>query len=164
MIVWRIAAETRTYPAHDLSGTGAALAPGRWNDHQQPVVYCAASIELAMLETVVHIAGEAVPLNRFLVEVTIPDPVWAARKTYAPAELPVQWNAIPAGMASVNVGSAWIIGGQSAILGVPSVIVPEASVLLINPKHPDAGGISARVVRQIHYHRLVDVPRLPDPT
>lgn len=35
MILWRIAAETRKYPTDDLSGGGAAVSPGRWNDDGQ---------------------------------------------------------------------------------------------------------------------------------
>ena len=49
MILWRIAAETRKYSAHDLTGGGAAAHPGRWNDDKQPVVYAAPTIAIAVL-------------------------------------------------------------------------------------------------------------------
>jgi RES domain-containing protein len=52
MNLWRIAAETRRYAAIDLSGKGAALRPGRWNDDGQLVVYTALTPALAVLETV----------------------------------------------------------------------------------------------------------------
>ena len=51
MRLWRIAAETREYPATDLTGAGAAKNPGRWNDYKEPVVYCAPTIAIAVLET-----------------------------------------------------------------------------------------------------------------
>ena len=55
MRLWRIAAETREYAAIDLSGAGAAKSPGRWNDYKEPVVYCAPTIAMAVLETAAHI-------------------------------------------------------------------------------------------------------------
>ena len=51
MILWRIATETREYRAIDLSGAGAARDPGRWNAAREPVVYCAPTIAIAVLET-----------------------------------------------------------------------------------------------------------------
>jgi hypothetical protein len=39
MRLWGIATETRTFVAHDLSGKGAAISPGRWNGPGQAVVY-----------------------------------------------------------------------------------------------------------------------------
>ena len=36
------------------------------------------------------------------------------------------------------LGDAWIARKDSLLLGVPSVIVPEEHILLMNPKHPDA--------------------------
>lgn len=51
MKLWRIAAETRKYAAHDLSGGGAAASPGRWNDDKQAVIYSAPTIAIAVLET-----------------------------------------------------------------------------------------------------------------
>ena len=49
MKLWRIATETLTYPANDLSGAGAAKNPGRWNDDGQGVVYCAPTLAMAVL-------------------------------------------------------------------------------------------------------------------
>jgi RES domain-containing protein len=38
-------------------------------------------------------------------------------------------------------GDAWLRGKRTAVLQVPSVIVPESSNLLLNPAHPDAAGV-----------------------
>ena len=75
MKLWRIAAETRKYAAHDLSGGGAAASPGRWNDDKQAVIYSAPTIAIAVLETAAHIDDAGLPLNRFLVEINVPDDV-----------------------------------------------------------------------------------------
>ena len=55
---------------------------------------------------------------------------------------------------SVKVGSDWLKSGSSALLQVPSVIVPEEHATLINPAHADAAGISAKVVRRFEYDLL----------
>ena len=154
MKLWRIAAETRTYAATDLTGGGAATRPGRWNDDNEPVIYCAPTIALAVLETAAHVDDAGLPLNKFIVQIDVPDAVWARRETLDVSTLPPAWAAIPAGRASVAIGSEWLASLRSAILSVPSVIVPEESAALINPKHGDASAITARVLRPFDYARL----------
>jgi RES domain-containing protein len=154
MILWRIAAETRQYGADDLSGGGAAKSPGRWNEAGQAVLYTAPSIAMAVLETAAHVDDGGLPLNRYLVRLEIPPRTWRQRQQLAVAALPPAWNAIPVGAASVQVGSAWLKSGASAILLVPSVIVPEEQAALVNPGHPDAGKIKASVVRPFEYGKL----------
>jgi hypothetical protein len=67
------------------------------------------------------------------------------------SRLAVTWAAIPAGRVSVRAGSDWLRGKSSAILQVPSVIVPEEAAALINPLHPHTKSLSARVVRPFEY-------------
>jgi RES domain-containing protein len=154
VILWRIAADTRRYGANDLSGAGAANSPGRWNDGGQHVLYTAPTIAIAVLETAAHIDDAGLPLNRFLVEITVPDKTWSARETLDIDKLDITWSAIPAGSGSVKPGSDWIRGGTAALLVVPSVIVPEEPAVIINTGHPDAAGLKARIVRQFEYNRL----------
>ena len=154
MILWRIAAETRKYKADDLSGGGAAASPGRWNDERQPVVYAAPTIAIAVLETAAHIDDAGLPLNRYLVRIEIPGNVWDAREELDAASLVPTWSAIPAGRASVEIGSQWLASMRSPILIVPSVIVPEEQAALLNPAHPDAKGVTASIVRLFEYNRL----------
>lgn len=154
MKLWRIAAETRKHAASDLSGGGAAANPGRWNDDREPVVYCAPTIAIAVLETAAHVDDSGLPLNRYLIEIDVPDVSWARREQLDAAKLPAAWSAIPAGRASVKIGSEWLSSLRSPILLVPSVIVPEEWASLINPRHPEAAVIGARVVRRFEYNRL----------
>ncbi len=154
MICWRIGAETRSWRADDLGGKGAALYPGRWNDKGEAMVYAAQTRSLCVLETAAHVDSSGFPLNRFLVEIRIPDELWEARELADPAQLDPAWSAIPAGMASVRYGSAWLLSRRSLLLIVPSVIVPEEPVVLINPGHPDASRLSAKVVRKFEYDLL----------
>ncbi len=150
-VVWRIAADTATYPADDLSGNGAKATGGRWNARGQAVVYASTSRALACLETVVHLAAGGLPFNRYLVEISIPGPVWAAARRETAESLPVGWDAEPASLTSVGVGGAWIAGCESAVLVVPSVVVPEEFNVLINPGHLGAAGVVCRKVRKWVY-------------
>ena len=154
MILWRIAADTRKFAANDLSGAGAAASPGRWNDEKQAVLYTAPTVAVAVLETAAHIDDAGLPLNRYLVRIDVPDEVWKAREEIDLAALPVTWAAIPAGRASVAIGSGWLASMRSPILLVPSVIVPEERVALVNPGHPLAKRLTASIVRPFDYNRL----------
>ena len=137
--VWRIATDTKTYEADDFSGAGAKITGGRWNAAGDALVYTSETQALACLETVVHLNAGGLPLNRYLVAVTIPDAVWGAARTEGAGRLPVGWDADPSGRAGIQLGSAWIRSGASALLRVPSVIVPDEYNVLINPLHPDSG-------------------------
>ncbi|EIM95291.1 hypothetical protein WQE_39879 [Paraburkholderia hospita] len=149
--VWRIATEAPNYPADDLSGAGAKVTGGRWNRRGTPALYCASTIALACLETVVHIRAAGLPLNRYLVRLDVPDNVWQAATVFTNISAPIGWDAIPPGMTSLDTGEKWIYNAATALLLVPSVIVPEETNVLINPAHPDAAGIRAQKVRRWTY-------------
>jgi RES domain-containing protein len=150
-VVWRIATDTPTYEADDLSGAGAQATGGRWNVAGVPLVYTSQSRALACLETVVHLNAGGLPLNRYLVEVTIPDKVWANVRSESASTLPVGWDAEPAGRASIEFGTEWTRAGGSALLFVPSVIVPEEFNVLINPLHAETANITAIKIRKWLY-------------
>jgi RES domain-containing protein len=117
-------------------------------------IYCAPALAMAVLETAAHVDDAGLPLDRYVVEIVVPDDVWSARERLGLGTLPPGCDAIPAGMASVRHGSAWLRSRWSAISLVPSVIVPEEDCALINPQHPDASRITARTVRKFEYDSL----------
>jgi RES domain-containing protein len=146
MKAWRIATDTPDYTAEDLSGAGAKVSGGRWNRKGNAMVYCASNISLAVLETFVHLKAGGLPLNRYLVELDIPTAVWKkAARLIVP---PIGWDAIPTGRVSLDEGDAWLKSNKSAVMLVPSVIVPEECNVLINPGHPDTRHIKANKVRK----------------
>ena len=149
--VWRIATDTPACEADDLSGAGAKATGGRWNAAGVAVVYTSQTRALACLETVVHLNAGGLPLNRYLVEVAIPDDLWTNAQTTTSASIPVGWDAEPAGRTSIEFGTKWIRSGMSALLVVPSVIVPEEFNVLINPQHSGSTRISATKVRKWLY-------------
>ncbi len=125
---WRIA----RLPYADLSGDGARRWGGRWNRPGRPVVYLADHPALALLEVRVHLdlPFDLLPDDFVLMQVGLPDGPLAVL-----AEVP---DDPPA------AGAAWLDLGAAAILRVPSVLVPGAWNLLLNPSHPAAA--EARVL------------------
>lgn len=140
--VFRIAATSPRYNYDDMAGKGAELSGGRWNRKGVPVIYTASSVALAALETIVHTDTGAWPLNRYVLEIAIPDALWAqAEDLERSGTLPAVWDAQPAPRETLDFGDAWLASRRSLLLIVPSVIVPQETNILVNPRHPDAGRI-----------------------
>lgn len=154
MILWRVASTGKGYLPDDLSGTGAALDPGRWNDAGQYVVYASPSLALAVLETAAHIDDRGLPLNRYVIRIEVPAAVWKKRRQLAPEDLDGGWDAVPHGLASIRVGAGWYAAGREALLEVPSAIVPEERNVLINARHSDASSLIAKTQRRFDYNAL----------
>ena len=113
-------------------------------------MYTSGSIALACLETLAHLAAGDLPLNRYLVKVEVPDALWKAAEIFDPKNH-VGWDAIPTGRVSLDAGDAWAVARTSALLTVPSVIVPEERNILINPAHPDTTQLRAIKLRRWTY-------------
>ena len=58
-----------------------------------------------------HLAADALPLNRYLVAVSVPAGAWAAAIELDPAAL-VGWDAEPASKVSLDWGTAWASSRQ----------------------------------------------------
>jgi RES domain-containing protein len=157
--VWRIAADTPDHGADDLSGKGAARSGGRWNRKGTPLVYTSTSMALACLETIVHLGGmHPLPLNRYLVEIEIPDEAWAARTRFDVAAH-VGWDALPAGLISIDWGTQWAKTAAQLVAEVPSIVVPEESNILLNPVHPLAATLVPTKLRRWTYDGRLLSPR-----
>ena len=123
------------------------------------MLYCADSPSLACLETLVHLGAGNLPLKRYLVAIDIADKLWNTRQITDLKSLPIAWNAFPAMQTSCNIGDDWLMRNDSGLLVVPSAIVPEDSVILLNPQHPDVKRqVKASKMRAWHYdQRLLKV-------
>jgi RES domain-containing protein len=156
--LWRIAPDTREFTADDLSGKGAELSGGRWNRPGTPLVYASSSRSLACLESIAHLGTGDLPLNRYLVEIRVPAALWRQRAVIDPTAH-IGWDAEPAGKVSLDWGTAWA-SARTALLGaVPSVIVPEESNVLVNPRHPDVTLARALKVRKWTYDTRLKTTR-----
>ncbi len=116
---WRLCRQ----PYADLSGEGARRWGGRWNSPGRPVVYLSEHPALAVLEVRVHLdlPLELLPVDYVLVRVRLPD------------ETPAVVGGDP--LDAKAAGDAWLSAGDSATLRVPSVLVPFAHNVLLNPGH-----------------------------
>jgi RES domain-containing protein len=133
MRLWRISNHA------GLSGDGGLHASGRWHSRGRRVVYLADHPASALVEVMVHleIDTEDLPSHYQLLGVEVPDD--AATTALGEYELPEGWRQqIPITRAR---GDDWLRAGTSALLRVPSPIVPEATNYLLNPAHPDAARI-----------------------
>ena len=154
VVVYRIATEAPRCGAADVSGEGAKRTGGRWNAACIPVLYTSRTRALACLETMVHLTSAmSLPMNRYLVELTLPDAAWTARVQFGASSASVGWDAEPPGRTSMQWGTDWLTRTESLLAEVPSVVVPEETNILINPAHPDIAAVTARTVRKWTYDR-----------
>ena len=118
-----------------LDGEGARQAGGRWNHRGVAVVYTSATLSLAALEYFVHLDPQDVPGDLVAIPAEIPDTL--ARREITARALPANWRAYPAPDELATLGTAWVRARTTAVLIVPSAIVPEERNVLLNPAHPD---------------------------
>ena len=127
MILWRISRH------RDLSGVGGLKAPGRWHYAGQPVVYLAETPASALLEVCVHTSANDMPPEFTLLRIEGPD---VKVTTLKPDGLPQDWRTNQE--ATRDLGTGWLRKNRSALLQIPSAIVPETTNFLFNPSHADA--------------------------
>jgi RES domain-containing protein len=128
---WRIVRDS--YTDRPLSGEGAAKYGGRWNSRGVPVVYTSATRSLALLEILVHLNP---PLPGSYKVFTISFSADLVENVAAD-HLPSDWRVEPPSLSTQRVGDAWLREARSAVLQVPSAILPAEVNFLINPAHPD---------------------------
>lgn len=133
--VWRLL--TARFARSAFSGEGARLYGGRWNHKGTPLVYTAGSQSLAMLEMLV----QDEPLRARYVVVSAMLPKNLKVEWVTPAQLPADWRGIGARAQLTAIGTAWARRGSSAVLAVPSVVIPSENNYLLNPLHPSMSNI-----------------------
>jgi RES domain-containing protein len=132
VFLWRIS-------NHDtLDGRGGLLASARWHTRGRPVVYLATTPAGAMVETLVHLElkPNQLPKSYRLLKAEAPDDLL---KMHFSA-LTGDWRHNET--ASRTLGDEWLALNQTALLEVPSAILPETSNVLLNPLHPEAAQIN----------------------
>lgn len=147
-IAWRVGKERHSL---DLSGAGAAIAGGRWNDIDVPALYLGANASICCLEAFVNASGPPT-VQMKLTEIELPDD---PDLYLEPTDLPEGWNARPADRPSMAFGTQWLKSCSHLGLIVPSAVVPIERNLIINPRHPAASRI-----RVVAIHDFVYDPRM----
>jgi RES domain-containing protein len=136
--VWRLC--KRRHAAFD--GEGARLAGGRWNRKGTAVVYTSATRSLAAQELFVHLAFEEAPADLVAASAEIPDDLTITALRIA--DLPKGWRRFPGPESLADLGTNWVESNESAVLEVPSAVIPQESNYLLNPRHPDFHRIRVR--------------------
>jgi RES domain-containing protein len=139
VIGWRIVKEKHAKSA--FSGEGARIFEGRWNSAGVRMVYCSEHLSLAALEILVHTQPVTLSDKFRIFRVSWDEAIMSAIDL---RKLPKGWNAQPPGLISKNIGDEWVHSVRSAVLVVPSVIVPLEKTFLLNPKHRDFGKIKIK--------------------
>jgi RES domain-containing protein len=139
MRLWRISAYS------DLSGVGGLRASARWHTKGRRVVYLADHPASALLEILVHleIDPDDLPTNYRVLRIDVPDDI--AIIDIVPPGLPKNWRRRLS--MTRRKGDAWLAAAPAALMRVPSVIMPDAFNVLLNPAHEDAHRI--RIVSAI---------------
>lgn len=138
MRAWRLV--PKRWAKDAFSGEGARLFGGRWNPRGVPLVYCAEHLSLAALEQLVHVEAEDAP-DCVAFAVDVPESVQV--EELRPADLPREWRADPPPASLADLGARWVAEARSAVLLVPSAVIPSERNVLLNPDHPEF----ARLVR-----------------
>jgi len=129
MLLYRI---TGSKYAADLSGIGAAITGGRWNKKGTAVLYTGESIEIALLETIVHAPPMLVP-KLDLLTIEIPND---SITTIQIKDLPPNWKDYPAPSILAEIAESWIKKRGIIALKIPSAIIHSANNYILNCSHP----------------------------
>ena len=129
--VWRLV--TARFADTAFSGEGARVYGGRWNRKGIPLVYTAGSQSLAMLEMLV----QDEPLRARYVMIPARIPAGVRIKHLKIEDLPADWRDRAAREQLQAIGAEWARKRTTAVLSVPSAVIPSESNYLLDPLHPD---------------------------
>ncbi len=132
MIVYHIG---RTKYANNLTGEGAKLFGGRWNNKMVRCIYTSESRALALLEYTVNININEIPRALSITIIEIPDDKITPVKE---ANLPGDWKQAPAPSSTKIFGSALLLAAAKPVISIPSIIIPDEFNYLLNPLHPES--------------------------
>jgi RES domain-containing protein len=86
-----------------------------------------------VLELFVHVDINTAPGDLVAIQVDIPDALTI--ETVKIESLPRDWRHYPGAEALKDLGTVWAEKASTAILAVPSAIIPEERNYLLNPTH-----------------------------
>lgn len=130
-VAWRLV-KTKYLPTA-FDGEGARAAGGRWNSPGVRVVYAAETLSLALVEILVHLKDAGTLPAYSAVKLEFDE---AIVESLPASALPKNWRDYPPPAEPRAIGDAWVAEERSAVLRVPSAVVPNESDYVLNPKHP----------------------------
>jgi len=148
--IWRLA--SRKYVDTAFSGIGSYRVGGRWSSPGMYAVYTSRRLSLCVLEQLVHMEVSHMGAMFASIPMDIPGGtlIEAIQTNEDPSDIDddivVQtrgrittrdWKDVPSPATNRGFGDDWLKDSKSAILRVPSAIVPSESNFLLNVEHPD---------------------------
>ncbi len=133
MTVYRI---TRNkHLEEDLKGIGASIAPGRWNSKGIFCIYAAETRALALVENMANITRESYIYSKFTMRTLfIPDDCILEIEV---SNLSSDWRDKPPPVSTRNFGTQLLQNKQTLAYALPSSIIPQELIVVIDPLHPD---------------------------
>jgi RES domain-containing protein len=118
----------------NLSGVGAALAPGRWNSSGQEAIYTSTEIGVPVLEMLVHTPKDSIPSNLALMKIRVSGQ-WTAHKDalFDAKTSGCLWiyRSLAEARDDFRKSQHWFPGSVNPFaVAVPCVIVPVWNVVL----------------------------------
>jgi RES domain-containing protein len=135
--VWRIA--SAAHAAFD--GEGARRYGSRWTRKGLPVVFASATLSLAALEAFVHTDSDLAPVDLVAIPIEIDPRVEI--DTVDVDDLPKDWRSYPAPPELAVLGDRWRRTARTAVLSIPSVVIPHERNFVLNPAHEDFARLEA---------------------
>lgn len=129
--------------AHELFAPGVS---GRWNSEGKKVIYAASSVSLAIMENLVRRSGYGFNSDFAIMFIEVPDHINIT--AYTPETLPPGWNEPGNYAVSQPVGDAWYDSMKTAVLKIPSAVVPQEYNYVLNSHHPDYARIKLAAVTE----------------
>jgi RES domain-containing protein len=154
MILWRLTKRRHA----DLSGRGGELFDARWHTRGRPIVYCATTGALSVLEVRVHLdlAPGLFPDDYVLMKANAPDDIDV--HVLRSKDLPQGWR--ESEELCRPLGDTWLKSASTALLQVPSAILDVEANVLLNPKHPEAARVHIEEIVPFKWDRRLFEPRL----
>lgn len=115
-------------------GEGAFRFGGRWNSPGRRVLYASQSLSLAALEMLVHLNSAELLLSYSFATIEFDDNLVLDVEKVQP--VPKTWRDSPPPITLQEIGDKWIDSARSAILRVPSAVVPVEDNYVFNVEHP----------------------------
>lgn len=145
MLLYRIGA---TKYANDLTGQGAKLNGGRWNHPGIPCIYAGEWRGIVLLEYSAHVSIHDIRRALSFTTFSVPGDSITTIKI---ADLPGNWKAFPHPKETRDLGSKLLNENTSLVIKIPSVIIEEEYICLINPNHPRIGEVKVFSVKDYPY-------------
>jgi RES domain-containing protein len=147
MIVYHLGS---TKFARQLTGEGAKLHGGRWNNIGQPCIYASGAKSLCVLEYAANVSIDEMNPNLSFTAYEITDDSWAV---FTLKDLPAGWQNVPSPAEVKEWGTRQL--QKHLALRLPSVIVPSEYNFLLNPLHPDFRNVRIVEVEPFTFDRRI---------